>query len=335
MTDLKNHQLIVVLGMHRSGTSALTRGLVALDVELGADLIPPEEANRKGFWEDIELSALNIEILNTLHSHWHHLAMIEQDALSLLHKHGYYQRALDLLRQKVSAAPVFAFKDPRTAKLMPFWKEVFNACQFDVSYILAVRHPLSVAKSLAKRDRFDAEKSYLLWQVHILNSLIHTTGHKRVLVDYDLLMASPEHTLTQIAQQLDLTINAPALQNYQTTFIDPSLRHTVYNLDDLSVATACPPLVRDMYPLLVDIAAGREQLDAPAMQAHIMRWANESARINSTLKLVDRITDRLSKRDAQLTQLLASRSWRLTRPLRVIKAQLKKSPLIMALRRLL
>ena len=62
---MKHTRLIVILGMHRSGTSAITRGLQVMGVSLGNNLMPPmEDVNAKGFWEDIDLVALNVEILN-------------------------------------------------------------------------------------------------------------------------------------------------------------------------------------------------------------------------------------------------------------------------------
>ena len=57
----ESKQLIVVLGMHRSGTSAITRGLKVLGVELGDQLIAAVEGdNSKGYWEDSDLNTLNI-----------------------------------------------------------------------------------------------------------------------------------------------------------------------------------------------------------------------------------------------------------------------------------
>src|SRR4029077_19950349 len=116
-----------------------------------------------------------------------------------LRKKGYFLSAVELLLQKVGDGPTFGFKDPRVAKLLPFWKEVFGHCQLDASYVLALRHPLSVAKSLAKRDGFDAEKSYLLWLEHVIPSLSGSARDKRVLIDYDRLMQSPDRELKRIA----------------------------------------------------------------------------------------------------------------------------------------
>jgi len=76
-------------------------------------------------------------------------------------------RAVELLRGKASKNELFAFKDPRTSLLLPFWKQVFEYCDFQVCYIIATRNPLSVVRSLARRDSFDEVKSYLLWFKYI------------------------------------------------------------------------------------------------------------------------------------------------------------------------
>ena len=61
------HRIIAVLGMHRSGTSAVARGLKALGVELGEHLMPPAANNNdKGFFEDVDVNALNNEILKLI-----------------------------------------------------------------------------------------------------------------------------------------------------------------------------------------------------------------------------------------------------------------------------
>ncbi|MDD5410515.1 MAG: glycoside hydrolase family 99-like domain-containing protein [Methylobacter sp.] len=287
---IKNNKLIVVLGMHRSGTSAITRALQVMGVELGDRLMQSFEGNNsKGFWEDVDLNTLNMEMLSALGSDWYHLAPIEPSDVEFLRKEGYFLRATVLLRQKVSSTSIFGFKDPRVAKLLPFWKEVFSHCQFDVSYVMTVRHPLSVVQSLAKRDIIEAGQSYLLWFVHVITSLISSAGDKRVLVDYDRLMQSPDHELNRMAKHLDLEINPTELQIYKTEFLDQGLRHTVYDLNDLLLDDACPPIVREVYAALLDVASEKIKFDDLELQDKIVRWSDEFERLRSPLLLVDEL----------------------------------------------
>src|SRR5580700_153075 len=117
---LKRTRLIVVLGMHRSGTSVITRGLKVMGVAVVDRLMPPVEGiNAKGFWEDIDLCELNNEVLSAPGSDWNDLVSIEPSDVQTLRKKGHFPSAVQLLRQKVGSAPIFGFKDPRVAKLLP------------------------------------------------------------------------------------------------------------------------------------------------------------------------------------------------------------------------
>jgi len=356
------NRVVVVLGMHRSGTSVITRGLQVMGVGLGDRMLPAmEDNNAKGFWEDVDLNALNIEMLSALGSDWHHLAPIERGEVEDLHKKGYFLRAIELLRQKVGNSTTFGFKDPRVAKLFPFWKGVFRHCQFELSYVLAVRHPLSVAKSLAKRDGLDARKSYLLWLGHVITSLSGTMGEVCVIVDYDRFMESPENELHRIAKCLELEIGQAGLQIYKSEFINEGLRHTLYDLNDLLLDDACPQLVREIYTALLDVASDKIRIQDPAIQNKISHWVSEFERLKSPLILADELytqqaitaqavverdtqisilNQSLQERDTQntalcerlhevetmLNTLLSSNSWRVTKPFRFIRRSIIRRP---------
>ena len=63
----RGKSIVVVLGMHRSGTSAVTRGLMVMGVELGDHLMPPvPDDNEKGFFEEIDVNAINMEVYQSL-----------------------------------------------------------------------------------------------------------------------------------------------------------------------------------------------------------------------------------------------------------------------------
>jgi hypothetical protein len=290
MIDKKNNKLIVVLGMHRSGTSAITRGLQVMGVDLGDRVMSPvTDINPKGFWEDIDINALNIEMLSTIGNDWHHLAEIDSTDIEILRKKGYFLRAAELLQQKLNGTPIFAFKDPRVAKLLPFWKRIFSDYQFDVTYLLAVRHPLSVVKSLARRDCFEAEHSYLLWLGHVIMSLTGSTGSRRILVDYDSLMLAPDRELQRIAKYTGLEIDSAELQNYKNDFLDQSLQHTLYKLTDLLIDDACPQIVKEVYTALLDVASEKKRLDDIEMQNKIDHWVNEFENLRLPMLLVDKL----------------------------------------------
>jgi lipopolysaccharide biosynthesis protein len=283
------NQLIVVLGMHRSGTSAITRALKVFDVELGDRLMPPiEHINAKGFWEDVDINALNIEMMAAIDIDWDYLAPVKAEHAAILEEKGYLNRAVELLNGKVGNAHSFGLKEPRIAKLLPFWRKVFDLCGYEQKYVLALRNPLSVASSLAKRDGFEVEKSGLLWLDHVVTSLRMTAGKKRIIVDYDRLMSDPDNELRRISECLFLNLNRNELNIYKTDFLDEGLKHTSFNTNDVWESVAVPPLVKKIYSVLCDVASDTIDLDTFDMSQRIEAWAAELDDIALAMKLTDK-----------------------------------------------
>jgi hypothetical protein len=282
-------RLIVVLGMHRSGTSTMTRALQAMGVELGSRLMPAaEDNNAKGFWEDIELNELNIEMLGALSRAWHDLAPVGEDFVEVLCGNGFLSRAEELLCLKIGQSPVFGFKDPRVAMLLPFWQRVFALCNVDVGYVLALRNPISVAKSLARREHFEFQKSTLLWLGHVLSMMRHTIGAKRrILVDYDRLVQAPGSELQRMANRLNLVLDPAELQKYERDFLDKNLRHSMHDAQNLSAGDFAMPLLIELYPLLQDAASDTLDIDAPVLTKQVSDASVEFARHRYYLSLLD------------------------------------------------
>jgi hypothetical protein len=302
-------KVIVVLGMHRSGTSVITRGLQVLGVELGDNLMPPYEGNNaSGFWEDVDINALNIEMLHSLNSDWHFLTPIQPADVDTLSRNGYLQRAVELLQKKTATAKVFGFKDPRIAKLLSFWKKVFTDGQMSVDYVVVIRHPLSVRDSLAKRDGFDAEKSHFLWLEHVIGSLVGSDGENRVLVDYDTFMRTPETELTRIAKELELSVNTAELQKFQSEFLDHQLQHTIYQLNELMLDRQSPPLMQEIYSSLLDPAIRKGDPKNSFLKDKIARWDHEFFRLRSALVLADSLSTKLAATTAERDALNAARN---------------------------
>lgn len=279
----------VVLGMHRSGTSAIARGLQVVGVELGDCLVPPEAGNNdKGFWEDSEICALNIDMLVTLQRGWDCLLPLDAAEIDRLCAAGFVECAAALLRDKCGVRAIFGFKDPRTALLLPVWQRAFAHGEFDTRYVIALRNPMSVVRSLAKRDAFDETLSCLIWVNHMMSVLVGTRTCPAVVVDYDRLMASPEAELRRVAALLGTTTDARALELYRQDFLDESLRHSRHHLEELRADRFTVGLVTEIYGFLVEAAADRIRIDAPASSETIERFAAEWRVLRPLVELVDR-----------------------------------------------
>ena len=145
-------RVIVVVGMHRSGTSAITRGLQCLGVQLGDELLPPVAGdNDKGYWEDADVHKLNDDLLAHLGRDWSSLLVIGAEEWARQDLAPLRLRAVDMMRAKTANTNLFGLKNPRIALLLPFWKAVFEHLGLEASYVIAVRNPLSVARSMTMR----------------------------------------------------------------------------------------------------------------------------------------------------------------------------------------
>ena len=316
----QNKKLIVVLGMHRSGTSVITRGLQTMGVDLGHALLPVQDDNPKGFWEDVDINALNMEMLDFLNKDWYHLSPIEGDDVDRLFNRGYHLRASELLRRKMSNSQIFGFKDPRLAQLSLFWQEVFSLNQLDVSYVISIRHPLSVGESLAKRDNFEFERSYLLWAGYVIASFVNTMDKKCVVVDYDLLMHSPEEELIRVADKLDLQINADGLEKFKNDFLDNKLQHSTYQLRDLD--DTVPVFVSDLYKQILNVATDKLTIDDENFRNSIRKWHDELSRQKTALVLSDKLQIKLNTQNKKLATIYSSKAWRAVLLLRQVREQL-------------
>ena len=308
----KINKLIVVVGMHRSGTSAISAGLQVLGINLGDKLLPPVSGdNDKGYYEDVDITTLNVEILSAINADWFTLTTISSLELTHLRKQGYFLRAVNLLRQKMTMNfPLFGFKDPRVAKLLPFWNDVFAHLNLHVNYVFVVRHPLSVVKSLEKRINLIPEQAYLLWLTHIMISISNIPFEKSVCVDYDRHMRSPDNELNRIATAFDLKIDQVSLHIYKTEFLDAHFRHTFFEFNDLFLDVKCPPIVREIYGFLLQISSDHIKIDEPHLIKDIEKWKYEFKRFGCFFQLADilykekiNIVNSLTHKDGQIVEL--------------------------------
>lgn len=243
-------KLVVVIGMHRSGTSAVMNALACMGVSLGNELLPPGVDNPKGFFEDKAVNALNIEMLERIGQHWFSLSLVTDAEVEYLVSLGYLGRAVELLNQKLDLTPVFGFKDPRVSKLLKFWKLVFARIGCQVDYVLCLRHPLSVANSLLKRNKMPIVKGYWLWLSYNLALIFEIKDSYFFSLDYDQFLESPQAYMEKLSSYLQLALNEQSAQEFVHGFLDRSLRHTQFDRASLLNDSQCPLVVATAYDSL-------------------------------------------------------------------------------------
>ena len=270
---MKIRQAILIVGMHRSGTSVLARGLQALGVSIGDNLLPGNEWNPNGYFEHADIVGLNDALLGLVGKRWDSLALPPWDEMGPLFE-SYKAQALALLEKDFAGQAVCGIKDPRASRLLPFWQSVFERAGMRDCYVIALRTPGSVARSLSARNGFKPEKSCLLWLQHLVCAIRDTQGKARVVVDYDALIADSAAQLRRIAATLELPVTPAtqqAISEYADGFLAESLRHSVEDPAELRNDPRIGELVARTYGLLRRLA--RDEVNTPEQrQAFAHEW---------------------------------------------------------------
>src|SRR6266850_1768989 len=119
--DEHSRRVVFVLGMHRSGTSALARALHALGLGLPGHLLPPAPDNLEGYFESRDLTRLNERILAAAGTAWHDPAPIPEAWFGSGDALAFHERAKAFVSETLASSPTVVLKDPRLCRLLPFW----------------------------------------------------------------------------------------------------------------------------------------------------------------------------------------------------------------------
>jgi hypothetical protein len=256
---VSNSRAVLVAGMHRSGTSAVTRGLQALSVYLGRDFLDAQPENPTGYWEDKGIVAIDERVLAALGLTWDSVSLIEPSAFESRPLHRLQCEAARYVTRAFAAHPLWGFKDPRAIRVLPFWRRVLAARNVRDAYVVAIRNPRSVAESLYRRQGMEAETAYRLWIVNVVPFLGEIASRPFVVTDYDLLMQQPRRQLERIATALELPFphggEPDPIDEFAAHFLDAALRHSTYGPDDIAGDTGAERLVRRAYGLLYALAS--------------------------------------------------------------------------------
>ncbi|MFN9075509.1 MAG: sulfotransferase family protein, partial [Hyphomonadaceae bacterium] len=153
---------VVIAGMHRSGTSALARVLNLLGCGLAKEVLGANPTNETGHWEPLEIMKLNDELLESAGSAWDDWTACSPDWFTSPIAGEFKERAARIFAEEHGTQRLTVMKDPRLARLLPFWLESLRASGVDPVVMIPIRNPLEVAQSLHVRDGSDPFYNQLL-----------------------------------------------------------------------------------------------------------------------------------------------------------------------------
>ena len=222
-----NRTAILVLGMHRSGTSALTWLLGQLGAALPKDAIAASGDNARGYWESQALVKADDQLLRVARSSWFDPRPLDLSRLSPDGLRSRKNRIREAIEGAWGDARLLAIKDPRQCRCVPVIADVLGDMGVEPRALLMLRSPAEIARSVASRDGTTPAYAHLLWLRHMIDAERATRGMTRAVVDYDGMLANWRQVAARIAPLADRPGWEPNESEAAAVdaFLDPALRH--------------------------------------------------------------------------------------------------------------
>ncbi len=241
---------ILILGMHRSGTSAFAGALNLLGVSMGKELLEPAKDNPKGFYENKKITFFNeYELLPKIGKRWDDLSAV---FLEELEEDKLKEKAYSILVEDYKEKNIWGIKDPRLCILFPFWEGVIKKLNAEIRIIIPYRNPVEVAFSLFHRDRLSIGKGLLLWAKYNLYAEYYSRKYRRIFVSYDELLKDPIKTMDEIQNYLEIPLSVGDKKKEIKEFLDRRLKKFNLSLSDLPENT--PSFVKETAYLLEELS---------------------------------------------------------------------------------
>ena len=219
-------QLTFVLGMHRSGTSALTGMLAKAGLDVPDDLMdrPDDVINLKGYWESEGLMQVNDRLFDQLGRHWSSSDSLPSGWVHTPEAACWQRLLVAQLTATCQGTQHPVIKDPRLCVLMEGLRPLMQVSAAQLSFLIPVRHPMAVARSLRKAQGTSLERGLALWIAHVLEAERHTRDQRRLIIDFDDLIRRSDSVLLRCQRLLFEPRSEEPLEQDAASFVDPSMQ---------------------------------------------------------------------------------------------------------------
>ncbi|MBS0328177.1 MAG: SEC-C domain-containing protein [Proteobacteria bacterium] len=220
---------LVVLGVYRSGTSALTRVLNLCGAKLPGNLMAARlDFNRKGFWESEAIVDLDARLLKRLGAEWDTPDVtVPRDGVIA---DEFVATTMEVLAGEFDGAGFILIKDPRVCVLAPLWHRALVASGYRPAYVVSLRHPLEVAGSFARSLRsyggLALPRGLALWRGYMerVEAFVEETDARIVHVRYSDLLDDWRRVVARIAHRLGVALDARVHAGEIDRFVERDMR---------------------------------------------------------------------------------------------------------------
>ena len=220
-------QAVVILGMHRSGTSALAGALARLGLALPKTPLADANDNPEGFYESERIVDENFAILKEEGCAWNVCFPLEPQALAAKTTPQRAERLYRILYEEFGGTGSFILKEPRLCLLLPLWFPGLKRLAPSQPMLLLARHPAEVARSHAARNHEPEERTLLNWLHHVLEAERMSRGQRRAALLYEDLLRDWRTALGQALRTAGISTprDFAAAGAEIDQFISPGMRH--------------------------------------------------------------------------------------------------------------
>ena len=321
---------LVVVGMHRSGTSAVTGAIGALGFNMvrANDRLSPHDSNPE-HWESLSILLHNDAILAHFGGTWDAPPQLPEGWETTA---GLPDRseALELLAAAYPDPGPSVWKDPRVCLLLPYWREVLHA---PMAAVLVWRDPIAVARSLRHRDGSPIPYGVSLWERYNRSALANLPDTDVYVLDYDAMVDDPAESLTGLSTWLTSIGTFEGIEPWDhegaLTAVTANLRHESVRNDGPRRSHSSGRTTQ-LIAHLSGLAGGHRTLARPPGDESPWTSAILDARRASNVLGLRQLERRLAHTEGErewfesaleesrsnLASLKASTSWRVTAPIR-------------------
>ena len=256
---------VFVIGMDRSGTSAVTGMLRLLDLRTppASDLVQAREANPTGVWESASLVAFNRRVLAAVDSDERFPLALEhgwEDDSRLAHLRP---EARPALRQVFPASP-WLWKDPLLCLTFAFWRSV-GATKPVV--VLVNRNPLEIAASALRAWGRPKIYGLALWERYLRQALGQLSGLPVLVTNYAELLAAP-HSWSERAHSFLTSAGVPTQLKPEgdvESHVNKELRHVSATRGDVLEDREVSEAQRELFVSLEALEGPHDAFVAPEL----------------------------------------------------------------------
>ena len=194
--------IIVVLGMHRSGTSLVSGILSKMGVNMGKKLLKASVENPKGYFEDIEFFNLNKKILEEAGGSWN-LPPNKEVLLKVMKKNE--NKFEDIINRKNKNSTLWGWKDPRTILTIDGYINFLSPKK--TKFIIVFRNPLTIAYSLEKKKKkkfrvevIDGLELSNIYSHELVRFIKKYPRYNKLFLAYESILKEKEESVKKISE---------------------------------------------------------------------------------------------------------------------------------------